>query len=49
MDKRTVRVVMIKGTEVLEFNIHAEELRIVEQLIDRLKVYSVDEITVRYF
>ena len=47
--KHEVRVVMVKGTEVLEFKIHAEEMRIVEQLIDRLRVYSIDEISVRYF
>ena len=47
--EHTVRVVMVKGNEVITFNIHAEEMRIVEQLIDRLKVYAQEKLEVRYF
>lgn len=47
--EHTVRVVMVKGAQVIEFTIHPEEMRIVEQLLDRLKVYSIEPIDIRYF
>lgn len=48
MTEHTVTVRIKKGEEEIKFPIRAEEMRIVEQLLDRLKVYSTEPLEVRY-
>lgn len=49
MEGKRVWIVITEANHAIVIHIRAEEMRVVEQLIDRLKIYSIEPIEVRYF